>query len=111
MIIDGHAHTFAEFSKIETLIPLMDRLGVDKVVLCPGGSKPDENFDIPKVPKTKLVMIGRLHILGNIFYLRPHSKKFPHPDNEFVFSLVQEAPERLLQFFWVFPNEANLEKN
>lgn len=111
MIIDGHAHTFAEFSKTETLIPLMDSLGVDKVVLCPGGAEPNTEFKIPKVKdSSKLVKVGFFHFFGNIFYLRPHSKKFPEPNNDFVFSLVQEAPDRLLQFFWADPNDLNLEQ-
>ena len=110
MIIDGHAHTYGEFSKTETLIPLMDKLGVDKVVLCPGGAEPDAEFEIPNVRENKMIKVGRFHILGNIFYLRPKHKQFPIPDNDYVYSLVKEYPERLLQFFWVNPLEADLEK-
>ena len=109
MIIDGHAHTFGDFSETETLIPLMDRLGVDKVVLCPGGAKPDAEFKIPNVKESKLIKVGRFHILGNIFYLRPRSKDFPTPDNDYVFSLVKQFPDRLLQFFWVDPHDLDLE--
>lgn len=111
MIIDGHAHTFGEFSKTETLIPLMDKLGVDKVVLCPGGSEPDAEFKIPKVKESRIIKIPYLFVLGNIFYLRLKGKKFPPPNNDYVFSLIQECPDRLIQFFWIDPHDPNLEEN
>lgn len=36
MVIDGHAHACGEFANVEQLIELLDKLGVDKVALCPG---------------------------------------------------------------------------
>jgi len=109
MIIDGHAHAFGEFGYTKTLIPLMDRLGVDKVVLCPSGTEPDLEFAVPDIAYKKISMVAFFHILGNIFFLRPQHKTMPEPDNEYVFSLVQEYPDRLLQYFWVHPHDQNLE--
>ncbi len=108
MIIDGHAHAFGDFGKTKILIPLMDKLGVDKVVLCPGGTDPNFEFTVPKIAYKKSSMNPFFHILGNIFFLRPGHKKMPAPNNEHVFSMVQEYPNRLLQYFWIDPNAPNL---
>lgn len=109
MIIDGHAHAFGEFGYTKTLIPLMDRLGVDKVVLCPSGTEPDVEFSVPKIAYRKTSLIPFFHILGNIFYLRPQHKKMPVPNNDYVYSLVKEFPDRLLQYFWIHPHDSELE--
>jgi len=109
VIIDGHAHAFGEFGYTKRLIPLMNRLDVDKVVLCPSGTEPDVEFHVPKIAYRKSSMIPFFHILGNIFYLRPQHKKMPVPDNDYVYSLVKEFPDRLLQYFWIHPHDPDLE--
>lgn len=108
MIIDGHAHAFGEFAYSEKLIPLMDNLGVDKVVLCPGGTDPDYEFKIPKIAYRKSSYNYYFHILGNVFFLRLFHKKMNNIDNEYVFSLVKDYPDRLMQYFWTNPNDPEL---
>ena len=109
MIIDGHAHAFGDFAKTSKLIPLMDTLGVDKVVLCPGGSNnTDFEFKLPKLAQAKSVYNHYFHILGNVIYLRQFLKKMDEINNKYVFSIVKEAATRLLQYFWVNPNNPDL---
>ncbi len=110
MIIDGHAHAFGEFGYTEKLIPLMDKIGVDKVVLCPSGTEPDVEFEVPKVAYRKASMIPFFHILSNIFFLRKQHRFFPQPDNDYVYSLVSKFPDRLIQYFWINPNDSKLLK-
>ena len=74
MIVDGHAHALAEFARVDSLKEIIDELGVDKVVLCPGGSS--ETDIKPKFPQPKenfLVTNPRLLFLGNR-YLRRRSR-------------------------------------
>jgi predicted TIM-barrel fold metal-dependent hydrolase len=108
MIIDGHSHAFGEFGRTERLIPLMDRLGVDKVVLCPSGTEPDIEFEVPRISYSRFSRIAFLHIFGNIFFLRGQHKGFPIPDNEYVYSMVKEYPERLLQYYWIKPHNKEM---
>ena len=113
MIIDGHSHAFGEFGDTEKLIPLMDKLGIDKVVLCPSGTDPNIEFEVPKIAYSKASMIPIFHILSNILYLRKQLKDLPeidgdYVDNEYVYSLVKKYPNRLLQYFWVNPNYPSL---
>ncbi|MBY8999955.1 MAG: amidohydrolase family protein [Candidatus Heimdallarchaeota archaeon] len=108
MIIDGHAHTFGDFAYSERLIPLMNKLGVDKVVLCPGSADPDYVFELPEASYKETAKIHYFHILANIFYIRQHGKNIDNIDNEFVYSLVKEQPTRLLQYYWINPSNPEL---
>ncbi len=116
MIIDGHSHAFGEFGYTEKLIPLMDKLGVDKVVLCPSGTEPDVEFVVPEIAYRKASMISFFHIISNILFLRRQHKHMPVVDddyvyNDYVFSMINEYPDRLLQYFWTDPNNPHLLEN
>jgi len=104
IIVDGHAHTFGDFAYSNRLIPLLDKLKVDKVVLCPGSSDPDFVFKLPAASYKESAKNHYFHILANMFYLRPYSKDTSNLDNEFVFALAKENPSRVLQYYWVNPN-------
>jgi predicted TIM-barrel fold metal-dependent hydrolase len=113
MIIDGHSHAFGEFGYTDKLIPLMDKIGVDKVVLCPSGTEPDVEFVVPKIAYRKASMIPFFHIISNILFLRGQIKHMPVVDddyvyNDYVYSMVKEFPDRLIQYFWTDPNDPKL---
>ena len=69
MIIDGHAHALAEFADPVKLNHIMNELGVDKIVLCPGGgADPHYEPQRPKVRQSFLVTNHRILFLSNKLY-------------------------------------------
>lgn len=112
MIIDGHAHALAEFSKPESISEIMEKLAVDKIVLCPGGG--DENYEPmrPNLPNISLIYNPHLHLLSNRF-LRFKSRGIKDRDtgNKLVYELTKKLPNKIIQFYWVNINDKNhLEK-
>ena len=108
MIIDGHAHATGEFSDPSKLIPLLDSLGVDKIVLCPGPVDIEGIFDIPKISYTPISKIGRLIFFGNKYILK-HEVEDDYFDrgNELISSMTKKYPDRILHFYWVDPLDKN----
>ncbi|MHA1366708.1 MAG: amidohydrolase family protein [Candidatus Heimdallarchaeota archaeon] len=89
MIIDGHSHAIGTFADITSLKKLMKELAVDKIVLCPGGGAPDSKHIVPKYKE-------------NFFttrYRQSHSDR--DLGNFYVRSLVEQLPDKLLQFYWI----------
>ena len=69
MIIDGHAHTFGIFSQVRGLMEIMNELSVDKIVLCPGGTK---NTNIqPRIPIRESIISTNPTML---FFCKSYSK-------------------------------------
>ena len=101
MIIDGHAAR--QFSDSDQLTKILDRLGVDKVVLCPSLKN---NTDLPDPPFIRwkkppsLFFLNRLTRLTYKFLLRDKGD-----GNAFVHSLFEKCPERIVQFYWLDPLE------
>jgi predicted TIM-barrel fold metal-dependent hydrolase len=110
MIIDGHAHAYGPFADPEKLIPLLNRLKVDKIVLCPGASN---NTDPPNIPIKKpnwFITRPRLIFFSNFFLRHVHGKKALKDrsiGNDIVYSLRQKFPDRILQFYWVNFQDSN----
>ncbi len=103
MIIDGHAHALGEFSNIDSIRTILDKLKVDKIVLCPGSSKDPTVTPIkPKMKGNFITKNAKIVFVSNIF-LRRYGKNFGYRDtgNQFVHSLVEKLPERIIQFYWV----------
>ncbi|NHJ39767.1 MAG: amidohydrolase family protein [Asgard group archaeon] len=107
MIIDGHAHAIGEFGNLERLIPLLDSLGVEKVILCPGGGDPSVEPRKPKIRESFITTNPRNQFFSNRF-LRYFHRKFNDREfgNQHIYSMRKAQPNRILQFFWVnFKNE------
>ena len=98
MIIDGHAHAIGEFGDLKRLIPLLDSLGVDKVVICPGGGDPTVEPKKPNIKESFLTTNPRNHFLSNRF-LRYYHGKFTNRDtgNQHVYSIRKIEPERIIK--------------
>lgn len=102
MIIDGHAHASREFASIDTLIASLDNAGVDKVVLCPSLKNNRKLGPPPKIfSGDKERSIEKLYGLNKMITLVYKFQKMQGDPNRFIFDLVQEAPERIIQFYWV----------
>ncbi|NHJ49309.1 MAG: amidohydrolase family protein [Asgard group archaeon] len=112
MIIDGHAHAFGEFGSIERLIPILDSLKVDKVVLCPAGADPTAEAHKPKLKESFIITRPRLHLLSNRFLRHgPSSLMNRDPGNHHVYSLKEKKPDRIIQFYWVNVLEEDFDKD
>jgi len=112
MIIDAHSHAIGEFADPEQLFQIMKDLVVDKVVLCPGAGDPHGDPFRPKVKESILTTNPNILFLSNK-YLRRKSKNFGNREtgNEFVQSLVNKYPERLIHYYWVnFKTENHFEQ-
>ena len=108
MIIDGHAHAAGEFAKVDKLIETLDRVGVDKVALCPGLKNNTRLWPLPNVP----IQAVKYHPLYNRYFIHPgirFSYNFVFRDkgdgNEFVHSFVQRYPDRVIQIYWLDPRK------
>ena len=105
MIIDGHAHASGEFKDPEKFIPILDKLGVAKIVLCPGALDKDQMPNIPKISYTPISKIGSLIFLGNKYYLkREIPEQYFEQGNILINTLREKYPDRVIQFLWVNPD-------
>ncbi|MGE5396048.1 MAG: hypothetical protein ACM3MK_00780, partial [Chitinophagales bacterium] len=116
MIIDGHAHAAGDFLKGNNIIRILDELGVDCVVLAGTPElNSEKNNDLSffskmsdKFPMNFIYFINTIIKLVNS--LNNTAKKLDS-GNQYVFDLVKQYPDRIIQFYWVDPNEKNaLEK-
>lgn len=103
MIIDGHAHASREFASIETLVPLLDSAGVDKVALCPSLKN---NLTLGPPPKifnnsAKERTIEKVYALNKFITLTYKCMPMNGDPNAYVYSLKEQAPTRIEQFYWV----------
>ncbi|NHK30696.1 MAG: amidohydrolase family protein [Asgard group archaeon] len=111
MIIDGHAHAIGEFGDLKRLIPILDSLNVDKVVICPGGGDPSFEPRKPNVKESFITTNPRNHLLSNRF-LRLYHNKMKNRDsgNLHVNKMKNSYPNRIIQFFWVNLLNENFEE-
>jgi len=102
LIIDGHSHAIGNFADILFLKQLMKDLSVDKIVLCPGGGSLDSKHIVPKFKENFFTTRYRLVMLSNRM-LRGRYQQNSDRDigNYYVRSLVEQLPDKLLQFYWV----------
>lgn len=110
MIIDGHAHSCGVFYRAENIIKILDELRVDKVVLCPGFVNDETNQNLPNLAKclpNKDLMIFINRIIKLIHNLSK-SKQSLIERNQYVYHLANQYPDRIIQFYWINPNEPDV---
>jgi len=102
MRIDGHAHGCGEYLTIEGIKETLGRNKVDVVVLVPGELDSTKTYNLKnnaaKHPnKDVLMTTNRLTkgIIGMIGAIKTIPK-----GNEYIFSLKQQAPNLIKQFYW-----------
>jgi uncharacterized protein len=107
MLIDAHAHSCGNFLQADGIISALDRLGIDKVILCPGLDNDDRNQSLPHLasvfPATDCMLV-----LNRLIRLLTRFKKSPRTlqeRNEYVAGLQKEHPGRIVQFWWVNPTQ------
>ncbi|HEY96256.1 MAG TPA: amidohydrolase family protein [Dehalococcoidia bacterium] len=110
MIIDAHAHACGEFADPRKLTEILDKLGVDKVVLCPGLKGHTSAPIPPNIPISAIKqhpLYGRYFINPGIRFNYNFLLREKQDGNEFVYSLVEEKPDRIIQVYWLDPRKHN----
>ncbi|MDZ7333272.1 MAG: amidohydrolase family protein [candidate division KSB1 bacterium] len=111
MIIDGHAHSCGIFYRAEHIIKILDELRVDKVALCTNFENNDKNQSqsLPYLAKwfpNSDVMLPMNRVIKLVNKMA-RAKSSLISGNEYVFKLASQHPDRIIQFYWVDPNEPN----
>ncbi len=113
MIIDGHAHSAGEFHSVDGIVRVLDALGVDKVVLCPGPINGPRGWLIPDI--TMFLGKRRVSCAGNRI-IRFVSRFLPEArdlfaGNAYVASLRERSPERIIQAYWIDPMDVRMRED
>lgn len=113
MIIDGHAHAAGDFLKGDNIIRILDENEVDYVVLAGTAQlNSEKNEDLSYFSNfSEKYPINFIYIINNIIKvvntLNNTSKKLDS-GNQYVFDLVRQYLNRIIQFYWVNPEEKNV---
>jgi len=103
MIIDGHAHDCGKFITPDSVIKMLDSIGIDKVILVPGDLNSKIEFSLPNIaalfPNCNVVKITN-YLTKFVIKLIGKVKDIP-AGNVYVFYLKKEVPERVIQFVWI----------
>jgi len=108
MIIDAHAHACGEFADPGKLTAILDQLGVDKVALCPGLKGHTSAPIPPNIPISAIKqhpLYGRYFINPGIRFNYNFLLREKQNGNEFVYSLIKEHPDRIIQIYWLDPRK------
>jgi predicted TIM-barrel fold metal-dependent hydrolase len=109
VIIDGHAHSAGVFFDANHMIEIMDSLGVDKVVLCPGvvnDGKDQSLFRLSRFQNSDHMV--RMNRIIKLISSISRSKKTIHERNGYVHELKRKYPDRIIHFYWVDPFQKDL---
>lgn len=103
MIIDGHAHASREFATAHTLDATIQKLGVDKIVLCPSLKN---NIKLGPPPKlfnnsAKERTVEKVYSLNKFITLTYRFMRMNGDPNAFVYSLKEQLPDRIEHAYWV----------
>jgi uncharacterized protein len=113
MIIDAHAHACGDYLKAEIILEFLDKNNVDQVILCPGESDTKKNRTLPNLSelypdKDYIYLINKvISFVTRLTGVSAHIEKL----NQYVYTLCQNNPERLLQAYWVNPNNKQVIQN
>ncbi len=110
MIIDGHAHSCGNFFTAQGIVDTLDKLNVDKVVLCPGQINDEKNQGIPNIAaflKNTDIMYFTNKIIRKVTKNNTAVNNLDKR-NEYVYKLLQKLPKRIIQFYWADPNKENI---
>lgn len=111
MIIDGHSHRGGEYRDMQSIISVLDRLGVDKVVLCPADSERDDPLSIPGLGNR--FHGPELNFVVNRFIRAALARESKwsaiERSNIKVHEMASLSQGRILQFCWVNPLNNGIE--
>jgi predicted TIM-barrel fold metal-dependent hydrolase len=106
MIIDSHSHSCGKFLHGKDIISELDKYRIAKIVLVPGKLNSDKDYSLPNIAKlfpnrnvvkiTNLITKPIIKLTGSINDIET--------GNEYVYSLVEQYPDRIIQFYWCVLN-------
>ncbi|PKM49095.1 MAG: hypothetical protein CVV02_17660 [Firmicutes bacterium HGW-Firmicutes-7] len=112
MVIDGHAHACGKYLNVDSIEKYLFEHRIDKVVLCGGEPNSCKDYSYPM-----LSTIFKGENLGYFFNkiickVTKISHAATHIDeqNEAVYKLACELPEKVVNTYWVNPLEKNCVK-
>jgi predicted TIM-barrel fold metal-dependent hydrolase len=113
MIIDAHAHAAGDYATAESILTTIKKYKISKVVLC---TSPKNNIDLKAPPKFPFMKSpSSIYLLNRMLRLGYQSFKDHGDGNQYVFGLMNELPEVVIQFLWVNPLSRshidNIERN
>ena len=112
MIIDGHAHLGGDYRDVKSIVSVLDRLGVDKVVLCPADSIRRQSMSLPDMGTRVSGM--KLNFVVNRFIRSVSATRSKwaaiEMANKKIFDTAALSGGRVLQFYWVNPFETTADK-
>jgi predicted TIM-barrel fold metal-dependent hydrolase len=106
MVIDGHAHASGIFRRPETLLAALDKLGVDRAVLCQN-IRNDEQDRLLPFEKGEITRHPAVSYTGNLFLraggwlLRAEKGRIER--NREVLELAERCRGRVIPFYWANP--------
>ena len=102
MIIDAHAHACGVFLDANGILEILDLNKVDKVVLVPGEYGSTKNYSLPDIasrfPNTDVIKYTNM--MTKIIIGISGTSKHIDKGNDYVFTLKQAFPDRIIQFYW-----------
>lgn len=103
MIIDCHAHACGDNLTVKSLTSNLDKNNVNWVVLVPGELNSSKTYKFKEINKSKVNFdnLLRTNKLVRMVMTITGMKRIIKRGNNYVFSLKQEAPERIKQFYWL----------
>jgi predicted TIM-barrel fold metal-dependent hydrolase len=102
MIIDAHAHAAGEYSTAESIMNMVQKHEIEKIILC---TSPKNIQDLQVPPNLPLKKSPDSNYLLNrmLKFAYTHFMKDNGDGNKYVFELKNKVPEKIIQFLWVNP--------
>jgi len=102
MIIDAHAHAAGTYSTAESIMNMVQKYEIQKIILC---TSPKNILNLPLPPNLPLKKSPDSNYLVNrmLKFSYTHFMKDNGDGNKYVFELKNKVPEKIIQFLWVNP--------
>jgi predicted TIM-barrel fold metal-dependent hydrolase len=103
MIIDGHAHACGDYLSTASILRVLDAVGVGKVVLTPGELNSDKTYTLPNMAKVFPTwdLVTLFNLVTKVTVSVTRAARHIEKGNQYVRSLVDECPDRIIQCYWV----------
>ena len=102
MIIDAHAHAAGDYSTVESIMNMVEKYEIEKIILCTSLKNIHDLQGPPNLPLRKSPDSNYL-LNKMIRFAYKHFMKDNGDGNQYVFDLKNKLPGKIIQFLWVNP--------